>query len=255
LNDSIVSCVLQDKTLVSVFKRHEGLKTRLKPRLKTVFVFKEYEITTDQEGMAFIDGKGVELRATDTVIEPSSRITATLNGQSIVVCTIDGRVEKIRRRPLEKLQQDLESERNAAASATAQVEKLNKEIEGQVVEEQAERFDAKVKKLDWSYSTIEEEVKKAIRHQSGGTSSYNITITALWELLQCVAEELDDDKDLAPVLTITGSCTKAIALPCKRYMELQWGSIGSCVLEGICQAISDPLKTSRTCRPSAYSAS
>jgi hypothetical protein len=78
------------------------------------------------------------------------------------VCIIDGRVEKIRRRPLEKLQQDLESERNAAASATAQVEKLNKEIEGQVVEEQAERFDAKVKKLDWSYRTIEEEVKKAV---------------------------------------------------------------------------------------------
>jgi hypothetical protein len=95
LNDSIVSCVLQDKTLVSVFKRHEWLKTRL----KTVFVFKEYEITTDQEGMAFIDGKVVELRTTDTVIEPSSRITATLNGQSIVVCTIDGRVERIRRRP------------------------------------------------------------------------------------------------------------------------------------------------------------
>ena len=78
----------------------------------------------------------------------------------------------------------------------------------------------------------------------------NVTCRARWEVLQYCQRELSGERELSPVLTVTGSPIAAMATTCEDYVFQTWGKNGITLLRAFVLGLE-----SGSCGKTSFSAS
>jgi hypothetical protein len=69
------------------------------------------------------------------------------------------------------------------------------------------------------------------------TEILHIACRVQWHIQEFCKQELDEDTDIASVLTISGRVNNAVAMPCGAYMQQTWPSTGRDMLNAIKHAL------------------
>jgi hypothetical protein len=88
---------------------------------------------------------------------------------------------------------------------------------------------------------IASQVERAVAAVIPGADQnqqFEARISVVWELLQCIQEELDQEPCLSRVLTVTAQSTShAWAVSCREYVESTWGGLGVMFLDSLERAL------------------
>jgi len=87
---------------------------------------------------------------------------------------------------------------------------------------------------------IETVVKDSFKFGLDEESVCEAMFKIVWQLQECVEEELDGYADLGPVLTVSGDAEHAWATECIEYVKTTWGEMGELFLHELQVALGKP---------------